>query len=237
MAFTIAKVEKRFSSPGSHPNGLQAAADGLWSIDQQDHKIYKQDYQTGDVLFEAQTDTVHSSGMTLGGGFMWIASTYESMIAKLDPETGKTIAKYDAPGAGVVAWTEGTDMAQRTGAHGLEWKDGLLYVASPPSQQVHVMDTDSWEEIRSFPAAGLRVHGIAWNTDGRLWVSDTSSGVINLMDPENGRIYEVIRVEAPDEVHGMTIHDGTLWFCDAETCDIGRLLVGDETAPEPFEAR
>jgi len=23
----------------------------------------------------------------------------------------------------------------------------------------------------------------------------------------------------------MTIHEGVLWYCDAETCDIGRLLV------------
>ena len=168
---------------------------------------------------------------------MWIASTYESKIVKLDPATGQTIARYDSPGAGVVAWTEGTAKAQRTGAHGLEWKDGLLYVASPPSQRVHVMDSDSWQEVASFPAPGLRVHGIAWNSDGRLWVSDTSCGVVNLIDKESGRIYQVVRVEAPVEVHGMTIHDGVLWYCDAETCEIGRLLIGDESAPTPFEAK
>ena len=36
---------------------LQAAPDGLWIIDQVDLKIYKVDWETGDVLFEAQTDT------------------------------------------------------------------------------------------------------------------------------------------------------------------------------------
>ena len=58
----IAKVEKHFKSPGPQPNGLQAAPDGLWIIDQVDLKIYKVDWDTGDVLFEAQTDTEHSSG-------------------------------------------------------------------------------------------------------------------------------------------------------------------------------
>lgn len=225
MAFTIAKVEKRFSSPGPQPNGLQGAPDGLWSIDQQNNKIYKQDYTTGEVLFEAQTDTVHSSGITLGGGFIWIASTYEAKIAKLDAESGKTIEKYDSPGAGVVAWTEGTADAKRTGAHGLEWRNGLLYVASPPSQRIHVMEADAWKEINSFAAPGLRVHGIAWNRDGRLWVSDTSSGVVNLMDPEGGRIFQVLRVEAPVEVHGMTAHNDVLWYCDATNRDIGRLIL------------
>lgn len=225
MPTKIAKVEKRFKSPGPHPNGLQAAADGLWSIDQGNNILYKQDYETGDVIFEAQTDTVKSSGITEGGGFLWIASTYESKIAKLDPATGKTVAKYDSPGKGVVAWREGAADAGVTGAHGLEWRDGKLYVASPPSQMVHVIDPETWQEVHQFRAPGLRVHGVAWGPNGRLWVSDTSAGTVNLLDPKDGRVFDVLRVEAPDEVHGMTIHDGVLWFCDAETCEIGRLLV------------
>ena len=67
MPFQIAKVEKKFKSPGPQPNGLQATQDGLWIIDQVDLKIYKVDWETGDVLFEAQTDTEHSSGIALGG--------------------------------------------------------------------------------------------------------------------------------------------------------------------------
>ena len=226
MPYKTARFEKRFASPGKHPNGLQAAADGLWSIDQADNKVYRQDFATGKVLFEAQTDTVSSSGITLGGGFLWIASTYESKIAKLDPATGKTIAKYDSPGAGIVSWREHAADAGPTGAHGLEWRDGKLFVASPPSQSIHVMDAENWSELYRFSAPGLRVHGIAWGPQGRLWAADTSAGTVSLLDAESGRVYEVIRVPAPDEVHGMTIHDGVLWYCDAETCSIGQLVVG-----------
>ena len=225
MTFKIARIEKRFKSPGPQPNGLQAAPDGLWCIDQVDNKVYRQDYETGDILFEAQTDTVHSSGITIGGGYLWIASTYERKIAKLDLSTGQTVAKYDSPGTGIVAWREGTADAGETGAHGLEWRDGQLYVASPPSQMVHVMNPESWEEVHRFRTPGLRVHGLAWSDDGRLWVADTSSGVVNLMDPDQGRIFEVIRVEAPAEVHGMTIHDGVLWYCDAHIQEINRLIL------------
>ena len=35
---------------------------------------------------------------------------------------------------------------QNTGDHGLEWKNGLLYVASPPSQYIHVIDPYKWVE-------------------------------------------------------------------------------------------
>ena len=111
MTVQIARVEERFKCPGPQPNGLQAAPDGLWCIDQVDLKIYKFDYESGEVLFEAQTDTAHSSGITLGDGSLWIASTFELKIARLDPATGQTIAKLDSPGNGVVSWVADQRMA------------------------------------------------------------------------------------------------------------------------------
>ena len=87
MTVQIARAEERFKSPGPQPNGLHAADDGLWYIDQVDLKVYKLDYQTGEILFEAQTDTEHSSGSTFGNGSLWGSSTFELKIAELDPAT------------------------------------------------------------------------------------------------------------------------------------------------------
>ncbi len=224
MSSYCANVEKRFKSPGPQPNGLQAAPDGLWCIDQVDLRVYKQDWETGETLFEAQTDTEHSSGITLGGGYVWVASTYELKIAKLDPKTGVTIAKYDSPGAGVIAFREGVDGARVSGSHGLEWKDGKLYVATPPSQMVHVMNVDPWREIYCFRTPGLRNHGLAWGDGDRMWVADTSAGAVSLLDTKDGRVYDVFRVEAPDEVHGLTMREDEMWYCDALTRDIGVLV-------------
>ena len=224
MTVQIARAEERFKSPGPQPNGLHAADDGLWYIDQVDLKVYKLDYQTGEILFEAQTDTEHSSGITFGNGSLWVASTFELKIAELDPATGQTVAKRDSPGNGIVAWAADQENGRVTGAHGLEWKDGRIFVAAPPSQLIHVVDVATWREIRSFRAPGLRVHGLAWAEDGTLWVADTSAGTVSRLD-EDGRIWEVIRVPAPVEVHGLTIHEGVLWYCDAASCGIGQLFL------------
>lgn len=225
MTVQVARVEERFKSPGPQPNGLQATADGLWCIDQVDLKVTKLDYGTGAVLFEAQTDTEHSSGITFGNGSMWIASTFQLTIAELDPITCKTIAQHESPGNGIVAWAADQQHGRVTGAHGLEWQDGKVYVAAPPSQFIHVMDATTWQEVHAFRAPGLRVHGLAWADDGTLWVADTSAGTISRLDPQDGRVWEVIRVEAPVEIHGLTIHEGVLWYCDAATCAIGQLYL------------
>ena len=142
MTIKIAKVEKLYKSPGPQPNGLQAAEDGLWCIDQVDLKLYRTDYESGEVVFEADTDTEHSSGVTLGAGSVWVASTFELKIARLDPETGKTQEKYESPGSGVVAWVEDNDSARKTGAHGLEWA---------------LRDNDAVEMLRVWIAEG-RLH-------------------------------------------------------------------------------
>ena len=224
MTVQIARAEERFKSPGPQPNGLHAANDGLWYIDQVDLKVYKLDYQTGEILFEAQTDTEHSSGITFGNGSLWVSSTFELKIAELDPATGQTVSKRDSPGNGIVAWAADQENGRVTGAHGLEWKDGRIYVAAPPSQLIHVVDVATWREIRSFRAPGLRVHGLAWAEDGTLWVADTSAGTVSRLD-EDGRVWEVIRVPAPVEVHGLTIYEGVLWYCDAASCGIGQLFL------------
>lgn len=218
------QVEKRFQSPGPQPNGLQATQDGLWIIDQVSLKAQKVDWDNGDVLHEIDTETEHSSGITLGDDFLWVSSTFGLEIVKIDPDTGETSARFPDPGEGFVATTEGTTDARKSSSHGLEWQDGKIYAAAPPTQCIHVMDVNTWEEVERFRTGGLRVHGIAWNDDGRLWVSDTSAGTVTLLDLNHGgRIYEVFRINEPDEIHGMTIYNGELWYCDATTRDVGIL--------------
>ena len=94
MAYKVADPIQMFVSPGPKPNGLQAADDGLWYIDQGNDHVYKLDWQTGETLFEAPTETVHSSGITLDDdGNVWIASTYSCDIFVVDRETGATIGQ------------------------------------------------------------------------------------------------------------------------------------------------
>ena len=225
----IADTIQMFMAPGPKPNGLQAAGDGLWIIDQGDEHIYKVDWKTGDTLVDAPTEAKTPSGITLGDELVWIASTGSNEIIAVDPVTGNTVQKYQSPGAGVNATHEhrGPDEKKPvTGDHGLEWKDGHIYIASPPSQFIHVMDVSTWKEVHRFRAPFYRVHGIAWaEEEGTMWVVDTSAGTVSRIRVEDSRCYDVFRVLHPVQVHGMTIRNNILWYAD-DRGPIGHFDVG-----------
>jgi len=226
MTNKIARPIQMMVSPGPKPNGLQASKEGLWVIDQDDSRIHLLDWSNGKILKEIHTDTDRSSGITIDDeGNIWIASTYNCKIYKINKDSGKTLEIYDSPGAGINATRELIDDSEKTGDHGLEWKDGKLYIASPPSQYIHEMDPKNWVELNRTKVPGFRVHGIAWaEEEGTMWAADTAMGVVSRIRLSDSRIYDVFRVPETVEVHGMTIKDNVLWYCD-DRRPIGTLIV------------
>jgi sugar lactone lactonase YvrE len=237
------KVETVFKSPGPKPNGLQATKEGLWIIDQGDNKAYLVAYRDGKVLREFATDADRASGITFDGETLWIGSTYNREIVRCDAKTGKTLARFFTPGAGVIYKTtwdppgrsspllkpsrssaEPVRPAQSsnsappnttgTGAHGQEWRDGKLWMAVPPSRMIYRVNPETWVVEQQFPTAGNRPHGIGW--EGRyLWCTDSNLNAFFKHDLVTGDIIEKIQLAESDPLpHGMSIWDGVLWYCD-----------------------
>lgn len=229
-----ATVETVFDSPGPKPNGLQATPDGLWILDQGDNRAYLVEYADGRVLRALDTESKAGSGITFDGEALWLASTYSREIIRADARTGKTLAKFDTPGAGVVAWTQGRrsplaepapkppadagakppQQRQATGAHGLEWRDGKLWIAVPPAQKIYRVAPETFAIERRFPTAGDRPHGLGW--EGRwLWCVDSNHNAVFRHDPESGEYSAKIQLADSDPLpHGMSIHNGWMWYCD-----------------------
>ena len=232
-----AKVEKVFDTPGPKPNGLQASEEGLWILDQGDNRVYLVGYRDGRVLRTLETESDRGSGITYDGEAVWLASTYSREIIRSDAKTGRTIEKFFTPGAGVIYRQAGDAAARRsplapapgggggggapsnaprpgTGAHGLEWRDGKLWAAVPPSRTIYRIDPESWLVEKSFPTAGNRPHGIGW--EGRwLWCADSNLNAFFKHDPDTGEIVERLQLADSDPLpHGMTIRSGELWYCD-----------------------
>jgi sugar lactone lactonase YvrE len=238
------KVETVFKTPGPQPNGLQATTDGLWIMDQGDNRVYLVAYESGKVLRAFDTEANAASGITFDGQSLWLASTYSREIIRCDAATGKTISKHTTPGAGLIYKMAGDPAARSspvprpprpanparqaaaaactfppsqnpgTGAHGMEWRDGKLWVAVPPARSVYRIDPQSWQVEQKWSTSGNRPHGIGW--DGKwLWVTDSNYNAFFKHDPATGEVAERIQLADSDPLpHGMTIWKGTIWYCD-----------------------
>jgi len=72
----------------------------------------------------------------------------------------------------------------------------------------------SWVVEAKFSTAGNRPHGIGW--EGKyLWATDSNLNAFFKHDPETGEMVEKIQLAETDPLpHGMTIWQGTMWYCD-----------------------
>jgi streptogramin lyase len=207
-------IETLYSTPGPHPNGLQATAQGLWCLDQETNRLQLMNYANGKVLVDLATESDRGSGVTDDGDTLWIASTYNCKLLRVNRHTGATIAEYPSPDA------------SKTGSHGLEWRDGKLWVANPPSATIYQLDPAAdCAVIHSFAAPGKRPHGLAWHGD-ELWCVETNDRAFYCYDATSGAIR--FKLQLPDdapEPHGMSLWEDHFWYCDADTHLVCRLPV------------
>jgi len=220
------RVEKLYKIEGCRqPNDLQFVPDGLWVLDQVDpNKAFKVRPEDGSILQTIQTESIHGSGITCGGGALWITSTkmldpaVPPRTLKVDPHTGKTLKSWVTPGSGLYG-----KVTTPSGGHGLKWVDGKYWMAVPASGKLFLMEPESGEIVRSIPAPGVRTHGLAWD-NGFLWCVESDGRVIYKLDPADGAIVARIQLKREDpEPHGLDIKGGVLWYCDAASAWVCRL--------------
>jgi len=221
------RVEKLYTVSGSRqPNDLQFTAEGLWILDQVDqpaNKVFLVTPETGVVIKEIMTESIHGSGITYGNGALWITSTKMKdpkdppVTLKVDPNTGKTLKSWRTPGSGLYGRMK-PETDTPSGGHGVKWVDGKYWMAVPAGGRLYLMEPETGEIIRSIPAPGStpRTHGIAWD-NGVLWVINSDDRAIYKVDPADGRILARIQLSKTDpEPHGLDIDSrGVLWYSDA----------------------
>ena len=199
------KPIRQFETETRASSGITFDGAALWIASTYSREIVKTDALSGKAL---------EKRFTPGAGVIYKA-------VGDPPQRSSPLAKAPPPAPAKPAQVGGYQMgevlggaAPGTGAHGLEWRDGLLWVAVPPSRSVYCIDPKSWVVQTRFGTAGNRPHGIGW--EGRyLWVTDSNMNAFHKHDPQTGAIVEKIVLGDSDPLpHGMTIRNGWLWYCD-----------------------
>ncbi len=208
-----AKVVKLFKSPDGFPNALETTPEGIWIGEQTTDRAWLVDLN-GKPLRKVETESSNTSGIAYGGGFLWMGANGKANgrppkptdattgeVVKVDPKTGKTIARYPIPGEG--------------GVHGLEFAEGTLWITSLKIQKLSQVDPKDFRLIHQIPVHLGRAHGLAWDPPG-IWCIHSTDRVIHKLDARDGRILEIVTLTKDDpDPHGLCLYKGSLYYCDA----------------------
>jgi sugar lactone lactonase YvrE len=224
------RVDRLFRTPGPRPNGLQATREGLWILDEQTNRASLVEYGSGRIKHELETPAERGSGITFDGLSLWIASTHNRKLIKIDAETGELQAEFDTPGSGVLKWGELNPNAVATGADGVEWRRGDIFLAVPPAARIFIVKPRDGSAVRSIPSPGIRPHGLGWDPDGSLWCADSGCRAFYKLEAASGKVIKqhllpFAKPEVNGKVlvpHGMSIWRRYIYFCVAETAEVYR---------------
>lgn len=217
-----AKVTRLFRSPEGSPNGLVATPEGLWIAEQltddgqgTSNNAYLVDWN-GKVLRKIVNECRNTSGLAYGGGFLWLgANAAVRGVFQVDPLTGRTVSHRQIP---LGLPDDGG------GCHGLMWQDGKLWINALRLHGLLRVDPASWQPEFMIPYSAQRSHAMAWDK-GSIWmvtgtlggpdIDDDTAGLIRY-DAGTGRALETVEFDqALVDPHGITIHDGVMYGCDA----------------------
>jgi len=214
-----AKVEKLFKSPDRYPNALEATPEALWVGDQVSERVLKMDWNTGKVLEDFVAEAHNTSGLAVGGGYLWIGcngagtaaanrpfnrptdKSYGEVV-KCDMKTGKQVKAYRTPWGG----THGTVYERTT---------DKLWVVDPGHQLAVEMDPkDDLRILRMISVGGGTPHGIEIY-DGAIWIMAAADRLVRKVD-YSGKVLEIWTLGPNDpDPHGMCIHNNYVYYCDA----------------------
>jgi hypothetical protein len=213
------KMEMLWKSPDRYPNALEASPEGLWLGDQVSERINLLDWKTGKVLEDFIGEAHNTSGLAVGGGFIWVGCNGSGTAAQLrefkrptDRNYGE-IVKLDMKGKQVKGY--------RTpwgGVHGTFYhrQTDKLWAVAPGLGFLAEMDPKDDLRISRMLTIKMNVpHGLDYH-DGSFWIIDGADRLVQRIDPESGRVQEIWAFGPNDpDPHGMCIYDNHVYFTDA----------------------
>ena len=197
------RMTKLFKSPEGYPNAIAVAPEGLWIAEQRSDNACLTDWN-GKLLKTVKTESKNTSGMDVGGGYIWMGANAAPNGVFQTDMSSKTISHRQVPLGG-------------GGIHGVLYHEGKIWIAALRLRGILRVDARTWEPEFLIPYNVPRAHGIAWD-NGAIWmVTGTDAGVgLIKYDTATGRALETVQfAELYPDPHGLAIKDGVMYSCDA----------------------
>jgi hypothetical protein len=231
-----AKTTKLFKAPPGFPNAIAVTPEGLWIGEQKlsgeqakaynlpepeslDECAWLVDWN-GKLLKTVKTPSRNTSGMAVGGGWVWmIANAPPQGVFQVDMNS-RLISHRQIP--------LGPPGGDGGGSHGGLWHEGKLWISSLRLRGNLRVDPVTWQPEYMIPfhqshPSWIRYHGIAVQDGTMLQVIGNNStgykdyrpGLVR-HDLATGRVLEIIEfLPGSSDPHGLAVYDGKLISCDA----------------------
>jgi hypothetical protein len=223
-----ARTTQLFKTPGTYPNALAIAPEGLW-IGQQKNAALQQSSGSmseaawlvdwnGRLLKTLQTNSRNTSGMAYGDNCVWMgANAAPNGVFQVDMNS-KELSHRQIP----MSLND-----QGGGCHGLQWHDGKLWIAALRLGGALRVDPKTWAPEVLIPVQSPekpRLHDITFDDNGDMWIvtgtnstgpADAHAG-LSKYDGKTGQLTMTVDFEpGSSDPHGLVWHDGKLVSCDA----------------------
>jgi hypothetical protein len=204
------KTTVLFKSPEKSPNDVAIVPEGVWVADQRSNHALLMDWN-GKVLKTVTTESKNTSGMGVGGGYIWMCANMAPYGVYQTDMNSKTVSHRQIPLG---------PADNGGGCHGAEYVDGKLWLAALRPRGILRVDVKTWQPEFLIPYAIPRAHGIAFDRAANAWwmVTGDEKGVAGIIkyDAATGQALEAAPFAATDaDPHGLAWHDGALYSCDA----------------------
>ena len=223
-----ARTTRLFKAPGTYPNALAIAPEGLWIGQQKNAETQQSSGRmseaawlvdwNGKLLKTLQTNSRNTSGMAYGDNCVWMgANAAPNGVFQVDM-TGKELSHRQIP----MSLND-----QGGGCHGLQWHDGKLWIAALRLGGALRVDPRTWTPEVLIPISSPdkpRLHDITFDDNGDMWIitgtnstgpQDAHAG-LSKYDGKTGQLVMTVDFEpGSSDPHGLVWHDGKLVSCDA----------------------
>ena len=198
-------------------SGTQAASYGLPEPRSLTEEAWLMDWN-GKVVKTVTTPSRNTSGMAVGGGYVWmVANAPPQGVFQMDLNS-KLVSHRQIP---LGPANDGG------GSHGATWQDGKLWIASLRLRGNLRVDPSTWTPEFLIPfyqgPDRVRYHDITFD-NGTLWqvvgndskrYSEGRPGLVRY-DAATGKVLETVDfVPGSSDPHGLVMHEGQLIGCDA----------------------
>lgn len=153
-------------------------------------------------------DAPAHAGSAFDGEFLYQIA--DGRINKIDPKTGRVALSVPAPGG--------------TGASGLAWAEGTLWVGEYRARKIHQIDPATGEILRTIESNRF-VTGVTW-VDGELWHAtwENDESELRRIDARSGEIRELLELPAGVKISGLEADGHDRFYCGGGNIGVVRAV-------------